>query len=351
MWKMGKGSRGPALSTPPPGSCGCALRYNSPRMSENLALYRTMLLIRRFEERLLADFSTGRLFGTTHAYIGQEADACGIFAAAGLGDVVFSSHRCHGHFLAYAGRFPDNDAPHRLAAELMGKSTGLVGGRGGSQHIQWRDFYSNGIQGGITPIAVGAALAEKARKTGNIAIVFTGDGTLGEGVYYEAMNMAALWSLPVLFVLENNGYAQTTPLSLGVAGSIPGRFQAFGIQTWERDTTDVLTVESVAGEALGHVRAGHPAALILDTYRFAAHSKGDDVRDPAEIASYRDKDPLLIHGVRLTEAEREQAEVSVMAELEGAFARAYGDPFPALDRSPVAPPSRPEPQQENRVTG
>jgi TPP-dependent pyruvate/acetoin dehydrogenase alpha subunit len=299
-------------------------------MPDNLALYRTMLLIRRFEERLLAEFSAGRLFGTTHAYIGQEADAAGIFDVAEPTDLVFSSHRCHGHFLAYAGRFPESDAPHRLAAELLGKATGLVGGRGGSQHIHWRDFYSNGIQGGITPVAAGAALAEKAGKTGRVVIVFTGDGTLGEGVYYEAMNIAALWSLPVLFVLENNRYAQTTPIALGVAGSIPARFQAFGIETWERDTTDVLAIAEIAAEALAHARAGRPAALILHTYRFAAHSKGDDVRDPGEIASYKEKDPLLVHGARLTDAERAGADAEVTAELEDAFSRAYADPFPSL---------------------
>ena len=299
-------------------------------MPDNQALYRTMLLIRRFEERLLAEFSTGRLFGTTHAYIGQEADAAGIFAVADLDDLVFSSHRCHGHFLAYAGRFPESDAPHRLAAELMGKATGLVGGRGGSQHIHRRDFYSNGIQGGITPVAVGAALAEKRKGTGQVVIVFTGDGTLGEGVYYEAMNIAALWSLPILFVLENNRYAQTTPIALGVAGSIPARFQAFGIETFELDTTDVLAVTEIAAEALAHARAGRPAALILHTYRFAAPSKGDDVRDPGEIASYREKDPLLVHGARLTDAERAAADAQVTAELEDAFNRAYADPFPSL---------------------
>lgn len=300
-------------------------------MSQNQVRYRTMLLIRRFEERLLAEFSTGRLFGTTHAYIGQEADAAGIFAAADPGDVVFSSHRCHGHFLAYAGQFAEADAPHRLAAELMGKATGLVGGRGGSQHIQWRNFYSNGIQGGITPLAVGAALAEKRGGNGKVVIVFTGDGTLGEGVYYEAMNIAALWSLPVLFVLENNRYAQTTPIALGVAGSIPARFQAFGIETWERDTSDVLAIEAAAAAALSHARAGRPAALIVHTYRFAAHSKGDDVRDPAEIAGYREHDPLLVHGGRLTEDERAQAEAAVSAELDEAFGRAYADPFPSLE--------------------
>ncbi len=294
-------------------------------MKTHAALYRTMLLIRRFEERLLAEFSTGRLVGTTHAYIGQEANAAAIFAAADPDDVVFSNHRCHGHFLAYGGD------PYRLAAELMGKATGLVGGRGGSQHIQWRNFYSNGIQGGIAPVAVGIALAEKARQTGKLSLVFLGDGTLGEGALYESINIAALWSLPVVFIVENNRYAQTTPIHLAVAGSIAGRFSAFGVDAWERDSTDVLAILETAQAALHFARAHtRPAALILHTYRFAAHSKGDDVRDPAEVAAYREKDPLRIHAPRLSDAERADIEAEVAATLEDAFTRAYADPFPHL---------------------
>jgi TPP-dependent pyruvate/acetoin dehydrogenase alpha subunit len=294
-------------------------------MAEHIALYRTMLLIRRFEERLLAEFSTGRLVGTTHVYIGQEADAAGIFSVADPDDVVFSNHRCHGHFLAYGGN------PHQLAAELMGKAAGLVGGRGGSQHIHWRNFYSNGIQGGIVPVATGMALAEKAGKTGKIVLVFIGDGTLGEGALYESLNIAALWQLPALFVLEDNRYAQTTPVEKAVAGSMAGRFSAFGIPTWERATTDVLDVRSAAEEAVRHVRSGAgPGGLILHTYRFAAHSKGDDVRDPAEIARARESDPLTVHGGRLTAEEREKAEAEITALIKDAFTRADADSFPEL---------------------
>jgi TPP-dependent pyruvate/acetoin dehydrogenase alpha subunit len=294
-------------------------------MSDHYTLYRTMLLIRRFEERALAEFSTGKLFGTTHAYIGQEADAVGIFDVAGPDDVVFSSHRCHGHFLAYGGD------PYKLAAELMGKATGLVGGRGGSQHIQWRNFYSNGIQGGIVPVATGAALAEKVQKTGNIALVFTGDGTLGEGALYESLNIASLWHIPVLFVVENNRYAQTTPIELGVSGSISARFSAFDIKTWECDTTDVLEIHAAAAQALDYVRGKtQPAALILHTYRFAAHSKGDDVRNRAEIERAKAHDPLLVHGQRLGQGEKARAETEVLAIIDDAFARASADPFPTL---------------------
>jgi len=289
-------------------------------MNINYTLYKTMLMIRRFEERLLAEFSAGKLVGTTHAYIGQEADAAGIFSVTDPDDVVFSNHRCHGHFLAYGGE------PYRLAAELMGKSTGLVGGRGGSQHIQWRNFYSNGIQGGIVPVATGMALAEKVHQTGKITLVFIGDGTLGEGALYESLNLAALWRLPILFVLENNGYAQTTPVEKGVSGSMAARFTAFGIPVWECNTTDVLEIRSTAQEAVRHVRSEvKPGCLILHTYRFSAHSKGDDLRSPEELTRINAFDPLKLHSQRLIDEECSRAETEVMAIVEDAFVRAEAD--------------------------
>ena len=314
------------------------LRYNNLVMDNTYALYKTMLLIRRFEERLLDEFSAGRLAGTTHTYIGQEADAAGVFAVTDPEDVVFSNHRCHGHFLAYGGE------PYRLAAELMGKSTGLVGGRGGSQHVQWRNFYSNGIQGGIVPVATGMALAEKAHQTGKIVMVFLGDGTLGEGTLYESLNIAALWKLPILFVLEDNHFAQTTPVEKAVAGSMVGRFSAFGIPVWERDTTDVLEVCPAADEAVRFVRsAAGPGCLILHTYRFSAHSKGDDPRLPEELTRIRKFDPLVLHGGRLTDADRQQAESEVAAVINYAFDRSESDPSPDLpveDRRSNVRPSK-----------
>ncbi len=302
------------------------LRYNVPVMDKNYALYKTMLIIRRFEERLLVEFSEGKLVGTTHAYIGQEAGAAGIFSVTDPEDVVFSSHRCHGHFLAYGGE------PYRLAAELMGKSTGLVGGRGGSQHIHWKNFYSNGIQGGIVPIATGSALAEKIQETGNITLVFIGDGTLGEGAVYESFNIAALWKLPILFVLENNGYAQTTPIEKGVSGSMAGRFAAFGIPVWECNSTDVLEISSIAEEAVRHVRSEvGPGSLILQTYRFSAHSKGDDPRTLEELEVIQRFDPLKLHGPRLTGEERTRAESEAKEIVEDAFIRASADLIPSLN--------------------
>jgi len=301
------------------------VRYNVLVMDDHLALYKTMLLIRRFEERMLSEFTTGKLVGTTHAYIGQEADSTGIFSVTDPEDVVFSNHRCHGHFLAYGGE------PYRLAAELMGRTSGLVGGRGGSQHIHWRNFYSNGIQGGIVPVATGMALAEKIRSTGKIALVFIGDGTLGEGALYEGLNIAALWKLPLLFILEDNRYAQTTPVEKGVAGSMSGRFAAFGIPVWERETTDVLDIRTAADETVRSVRSGSgPACLILHTHRFSAHSKGDDSRTPEELARIRLFDPLTIHGARLTSEDCSRAEFEVASIINDAFFRADADTFPVL---------------------
>jgi len=146
--------------------------------------YAGLYRIRRFEETVLENFPKGVFFGTTHTYLGQEADAVGVLQQLQENDIVFSNHRCHGHFLAYGGD------PRALFAELMGKATGVCGGRGGSQHLHWRNFYSNGVQGGIAPVAAGMALAEKLKSSGAVTVAFLGDGSLGQGVVYETLNMA-----------------------------------------------------------------------------------------------------------------------------------------------------------------
>ncbi len=234
-------------------------------MASNETLFRQIYRIRRFEETVLENFPKGVFFGTTHTYIGQEANAVGVLANCQANDIVFSNHRCHGHFLAYGG------SAAALFAEMMGRSTGVCGGRGGSQHLQWRNFYSNGVQGGILPIATGMALAEKFKNTQAITYVFLGDGTLGEGTLYETLNLAALWQAPVLFVLEDNRIAQTTPTQLGIAGSMPARFEAFGIPTREIDSSSVLDILPLAAELSAQVRANRtPGALILHTERFRA---------------------------------------------------------------------------------
>lgn len=287
-------------------------------------LYHALYRIRRFEETVLENFPKGALLGTTHTYLGQEANAVGVISRLKPGDVVFSNHRGHGHFLAYGGDM------RALFAEMMGKSTGVCGGRGGSQHLQWRDFYSNGVQGGIAPIATGMALAEKHKSSGAATIAFLGDGTLGQGVVYESMNMASLWDVPILYVVENNRIAQTTPVDLALAGDIAARFTAFDIPTCELDTSDVLDILPVAAELLDKVRSRNaPQALILHTYRFGPHSKNDDTRLPNEISRIREEhDPILIQASRLENAQRTGIEALVNAEVSQAFQQALNDPLP-----------------------
>lgn len=274
-------------------------------------LYRGMLLIRRFEERLLELFSLGRLFGTTHTYVGQEPIAVGIIANLTRNDVVFSNHRCHGHYLAYW------DDPVGLMAEIMGKSGGVCGGRGGSQHLHRGNFYSNGIQGGYMPIAVGAALAEKAKGSGAVVVPFIGDGTFGEGAVYEALNMASLWAAPLLVVVENNRYAQSTPIQLGVAGSIPDRARAFGLSVGESRGDDVEALARRFAALVAQLReTGRPHVEVVETYRLNAHSKGDDTRDPGEVAAARARDPVTLYGRSLPEAARRAVEAEVEARLD-----------------------------------
>jgi TPP-dependent pyruvate/acetoin dehydrogenase alpha subunit len=262
--------------------------------------------------------------GTTHTYIGQEADAVGVIGHLDPErDVVFSNHRCHGHYIAFTGDL------YGLLCEVMGKPDGTCGGKGGSQHLCNGNFYSNGVQGSIVPVSTGIALAEKQKGSGAVTTVFLGDGTLGQGAVYECLNMASLWRLPMLFVLENNHYAQTTPRQLAVSGTIPERAAAFGIATDELDTTDVTEIDAAAGRAVDRVRSsGEPFFLVLHTYRFSPHSKGDDFRDPAEIESRRAHDPLAVAGARLDDERRR--------ELEDACERRLAEVVEAAERAPAA---------------
>jgi TPP-dependent pyruvate/acetoin dehydrogenase alpha subunit len=292
----------------------------------NAELYRSLYRIRRFEETVLENFPRGIFFGTTHTYLGQEANAVGALAHLREGDVVFSNHRSHGHFLAYGGDM------RALFAELMGKSTGVCGGRGGSQHLQWKDFYSNGVQGGVAPVATGMAFAEKFKTSSALAIAFLGDGTLGEGVVYESLNLAALWRIPILYIVENNRIAQTTPIELALAGDISARFEAFNIPTRQLDSSDVVAIKSLAGELMAEVRAFlAPRALILHTCRFGPHSKGDDTRPAEQVDALRkSRDPIAIHANRLKAGDRAVIEAEVEAEVAAAFAQALADPLPDM---------------------
>ncbi|WNO54192.1 thiamine pyrophosphate-dependent dehydrogenase E1 component subunit alpha [Stakelama saccharophila] len=283
--------------------------------------YMLMSLIRQFETKLLDLFSQGLLSGTTHTCIGQEANAIALMAAIDKDiDTVWSNHRCHGHFLAYCGEV------HRLFAEIVGRASGVCGGRGGSQHLAWRNFFSSGIQGGLVPLAVGTALAD--RDKGAITNVFLGDGTMGEGYVYEGLNLASLWDCPVLFVVEDNGIAQTTPRDRGVAGRIAERARPFDIESASVRSTDLAVLKPAAQEAARYVRErGRPFWLHIETVRLRAHSKSDDTRSEAELEALRELDCLDLLRAGMN-GETDLLDTEVAAYLDACFDAAMKDPEP-----------------------
>lgn len=270
-----------------------------------------MLFIRRFEESLLQLFARNMLSGTTHACMGQEANAVGVMGwLAPECDYVLSNHRCHGHYLAFGGD------PKGLLAEIAGKDAGICHGHGGSQHLLHGGFLSNGIQGGGAPIACGLAMSIERKGGEGIVVVCLGDGTMGQGVVYEALNMASLWSLPVLFLVEDNSWAQSTPRDKAVAGSLTMRATAFGVESMETSSLDAREIASFGREAVERVRKDRtPLWAVLRTQRLCAHSKGDDCRSPETMRELKTKDPLPLLGARLTPARMEQAEYTVRQTL------------------------------------
>ena len=248
------------------------------------------ILIRRVEETFLELFSQGKMNGTVHTSVGQEFSAVAFAGQLEKKDFIFSNHRCHGHYLSFTKDYEG------LIAELMGKEVGTCGGIGSSQHLCKNNFYSNGIQGGIVPVAAGMALAKKMKNSGAMGIVFIGDGTLGEGVIYETMNIISKWEIPLLIVCENNRYSQSTAQSTSLAGDIVSRAKAFGIQTKHSNTWDTQGIVAEAKKSIETVRTTQkPIFHLVDTYRLNPHSKGDDFRDKDEIHTYREKDPIEMY--------------------------------------------------------
>lgn len=309
----------------------CPLRQiDSPDLGEltmSLAssdLFKRATTIRFVEQKLLDLYAEGKLFGTVHTCIGQEFTGIAIAKSLRDGDLVYSNHRCHGHFLA---RTDDVDG---LFAEIMGKSTGVCGGRGGSQHLCSKGFFSNGIQGGIVPVAAGLAMMLKMRQPNHISVVFIGDGTLGEGVLYETMNLASKWELPLLIVLENNFYAQSTSQVQTLAGDICARAAGFGIETTHSNTWDPAELLNASRKCVERVRAlGKPHFLRVDTSRLMAHSKGDDSRDEQEVAGYWARDPISIFVQQYPE-EAESMQAEVKQRIDAAVSRADAAAFPSL---------------------
>jgi acetoin:2,6-dichlorophenolindophenol oxidoreductase subunit alpha len=298
------------------------------------ALYRTVALIRRFEECAIEWARTGEIAGGIHPYIGQEAVAAGCCAALRADDVITSTHRGHGHVLAKGAD------TGRLLAELAGRATGLNRGRGGSMHaadVSLGVLGANGIVGAGAPIAVGAAWAARQAGTDRVAMSFFGEGAVNQGVLLETLNLAALQQAAVVFVCENNGYAVTLPVRAGTAGAVTARAAAFGIPASTVDGMDPEAVFAAASEAVERARGGSgPVFLECLTYRFDAHHTRDHrlrlaYRSEEEIAGWRARDPLLVQGQRLDPAVREHIDREVESVIADAVAFARSSPAPEGD--------------------
>ncbi|RFS86621.1 thiamine pyrophosphate-dependent dehydrogenase E1 component subunit alpha [Actinomadura spongiicola] len=244
-----------------------------------------LLTIRHFERKLLDLFGQGALNGTTHTCLGQEYVPVALRTLLEPRDFVFSNHRGHGHYLA---RYED---PAGLLAEIMGREGAVCRGVGGSQHILRDRYLSTGVQGQSLPVAVGMAIHLRRREPGALACAYIGDGTWGEGAVYEALNMAALWRLPLLVVVEHNGVAQSTPTTAQMAGTIAGRAAAFGVEHHRVGTADVAAIRRELAPRVARVRAGDgPLVAEFATHRVGPHSKGDDTRPPGVIREAEEAD-------------------------------------------------------------
>ena len=254
---------------------------------DNLKIFKKALLIRRVEETLLDLFNKGLMNGTVHTCIGQEFSGVAISEYLSKDDYVLSNHRGHGHYIS---RTEDIKG---LFAEVTGRKTGCSGGIGGSQHLFAHHFFSNGIQGGMTPIGAGIALAQTFKKTNNIVVSYIGDGTFGEGILYETFNISSKWNLPLLFVVENNEISQSTSIFQTMSGSIEKRSNAFDIKYLTAETNEVEKLFEIAREAVEYVRENNkPLILEIKTNRLFSHSKGDDNRDFNQVNSLKEKDPI-----------------------------------------------------------
>jgi acetoin:2,6-dichlorophenolindophenol oxidoreductase subunit alpha len=296
--------------------------------------FREMLLIRRFEEKVEERFRAGELPGFLHVAIGQEAVAVGVCRALEDGDIIASTHRAHGHTLAKGTH------PNELMAELYGKLEGCSHGYGGSMHlydVERGNMGANAVVGGGLPAVTGAALAFKLRDEPRVAVAFFGDGATNIGTFHESLNLAQLWRVPALFVLENNGWAESTPARQQLPlEDLSKRAEAYGMRTVTVDGQDVEAVYRATVEALAHAREGHgPVFLHVVTYRLTGHYVGDPqvYRDKEELARLREtEDPVmkLRERLGLSDEEYEQLdrEAHELVEASVEFAKAGTDPKP-----------------------
>lgn len=301
-----------------------------------LHAYRVMRTIRAFEERLHVEFATGEIPGFVHLYAGEEASAAGVMAHLRDDDCIASTHRGHGHCIAKGVDV------HGMMAEIYGKKTGVCQGKGGSMHIADLEkgmLGANGIVGVGAPLAAGAALAARLKGSDAVAVAFFGDGGSNEGAVFEAMNLAAVWNLPCLFVAENNGYAEATAANWSVAcDHIADRAAGFGMPGVTVDGFDFFAVHEAAGAAIERARAGEGPSLIeVKLTRYYGHFEGDaqTYRDPGEVKHYRETRDCLkqfrertSHAGLLSTDDLDAIDAEVQAHIEDAVQRAKNDPKP-----------------------
>jgi len=303
-----------------------------------LDLYRKMVTVRNFEETAADLFMKGQLPGFLHLYIGEEAVAAGVMAHLTPQDMITSTHRGHGHVVAKGARLD------MMFAELFAKKTGYCHGKGGSMHIADLDLGilgANGIVGSGVPIATGAGLALKMKGSDRVTVCFFGDGASNTGAFYEGVNLASVWNLPVVFICENNQYAESTPRAVHQkVKNVADRAAAFNIPGAVMDGMDVFDVYQKAGEAIDRVRAGGgPILLEAKTYRFWGHYVGDPqvYRTKEEVEEWRKRDPILtfrdrvVNEGKISVGELDAIEAGVKRDIEAAIEFARQSPEPELE--------------------
>ena len=311
-----------------------------PNNEAYLQMYRRMLAIRLFEERVNDLYTRALMPGLAHLYIGEEAVAVGVCEALRKDDYITSTHRGHGHCLAKGA------SPDLMFAELLGKKAGYCKGKGGSMHIadpETGNLGANAIVGGSAALATGAAYSSKYLNQGRVVVCFFGEGALGQGVLYESMNLAQLWKLPVVYVCENNLYNEYTHFTETTAGEIVARPAAFGIQSATVDGQNVRAVYDVGSKLVDRARKGEgPAFVLANTYRFRGHHVGDISRDyyrtkQEEQRWMEERDPIKILGAYLTgdhiveQTELDRVQDELAAEMDRAMQWAIDAPYPAVE--------------------
>ena len=303
-------------------------------------ILRSMLRIRRFEEQIWEIYTSGLMHGLAHLYIGEEAVAVGVCTALRDAAFITSTHRGHGHCVAQGGKLDE------MMAEVMGRVTGICRGKGGSMHIADMSvgiLGANGIVGGGFGIATGAALSAKLRKTDQVAVCFFGDGASNQGIFFEVMNHAAIWDLPVIYICENTQYGEYTATDSVTAGdTIANRAKPFGIPSSVIDGNDVEVVYEAAKEAVERARSGGgPSMIECTTYRHLGHhvgDPGDGYRSEEERQEWQDKDPItqyrsILAKAGIDETDLDRIDQEVKDEVADAVESAQGAPWPDAEEA------------------